>query len=78
MTQPEPALCWFRDDLRLADNPALAAACASGRPVICVYVLDEASSGLRRLGGAACWWRWQAPSRGMMARWCCGAARRRT
>jgi deoxyribodipyrimidine photo-lyase len=51
-----PALVWFRDDLRLADNPALAAACATGRPVACVYVLDEESPGIRPLGGAARWW----------------------
>lgn len=29
---------WFRDDLRLADNPALVAAVVSGLPVLCVYV----------------------------------------
>ncbi|HRY05397.1 MAG TPA: deoxyribodipyrimidine photo-lyase, partial [Beijerinckiaceae bacterium] len=26
MTSPSPALVWFREDLRLADNPALRAA----------------------------------------------------
>ncbi|MEJ1158734.1 cryptochrome/photolyase family protein [Prosthecomicrobium sp. N25] len=51
-----PALVWFRDDLRLADNPALTAAAAGGRPVAALYVLDEASPGLRRLGGARRWW----------------------
>ncbi|QJP13108.1 deoxyribodipyrimidine photo-lyase [Starkeya sp. ORNL1] len=56
MTKPAPALFWFRDDLRVADNPALAAACASDRPVICCYVLDEESAGVRPLGGAARWW----------------------
>jgi deoxyribodipyrimidine photo-lyase len=50
------AIVWFRDDLRLADNPALHAAAASGRPVVCVHVLDESSDGLRPLGGAARWW----------------------
>ncbi|MGB5756001.1 MAG: deoxyribodipyrimidine photo-lyase, partial [Acidimicrobiales bacterium] len=30
---------WFRRDLRLADNPALAAAAAEG-PVVGVFVLD--------------------------------------
>jgi deoxyribodipyrimidine photo-lyase len=51
-------IVWFRDDLRLADHPALdAAAKASaqtGAPVICLYALDEA--GARPLGGAARWW----------------------
>ena len=48
-------LVWFRDDLRVADNPALEAAMAAG-PTIAVYILDEQSSGIRPLGGAARWW----------------------
>ena len=36
-----PAIVWFRNDLRLADNPALYAAAASKRPLVCVYVFDE-------------------------------------
>lgn len=48
-------LVWFRDDLRVADHPALAEAVHSKRPVIALYVLDE-TSGLRPLGGAARWW----------------------
>ena len=51
-----PALYWLRDDLRLGDNPALVAAIASGAPLLCVYILDEASSNLRRAGGASKWW----------------------
>ncbi|NWG23389.1 MAG: deoxyribodipyrimidine photo-lyase, partial [Pseudorhodoplanes sp.] len=51
-----PVIVWFRDDLRLADHPALAAAARAGRPLICLYVLDEVSAGLRPLGGAARWW----------------------
>ena len=47
---------WFRDDLRLADNPALRAAIDRGEPVIGLYVLDEESAGIRPLGGAAKWW----------------------
>ncbi len=54
--QGGPALVWLRDDLRLADQPALAAAIASGAPVICLYVFDEESPGLRPLGGASRWW----------------------
>jgi len=50
-----PVLVWFRDDLRVADHPALAEAVHSKRPVIALYVLDE-TSGLRPLGGAARWW----------------------
>ena len=48
-------LVWFRDDLRVADQPALDAAMASG-PTIAVYILDEQSPGIRPLGGAARWW----------------------
>jgi deoxyribodipyrimidine photo-lyase len=51
-----PVLLWFRDDLRLADNPALSAAVATGRPVLAVYILDDETKGVRRLGGAARWW----------------------
>ncbi|WP_293868062.1 deoxyribodipyrimidine photo-lyase [uncultured Alsobacter sp.] len=51
-----PVLLWFRDDLRLADNPALEAALASGQPVVGLYILDEESPDLRPLGGAARWW----------------------
>jgi deoxyribodipyrimidine photo-lyase len=51
-----PTLLWFRDDLRLADNPALTHAAASGRPIVAVHVLDEVSPGLRPLGGASRWW----------------------
>ncbi|WP_394279804.1 deoxyribodipyrimidine photo-lyase, partial [Microbacterium sp.] len=51
-----PSIVWFRDDLRLADHPALRAALDRGEPVIGLYVLDEQSPGVRPLGGAARWW----------------------
>ncbi len=51
-----PSIVWFRDDLRLADNPALTAAIDRGDPVVALYVLDEESPGVRPLGGAARWW----------------------
>ncbi|WP_438354300.1 cryptochrome/photolyase family protein [Microbacterium sp. CJ88] len=51
-----PSLVWFRDDLRLADNPALRAALERDEPVIGLYVLDEESRGIRTHGGAARWW----------------------
>ena len=51
-----PGIVWFRDDLRLHDHPALAAAAMSGRPVVCVYLLEDESPGLRPPGGAARWW----------------------
>lgn len=55
MTQA-PSIVWLRDDLRLADNPALHAAVRRGAPIHLVYVLDEVSDGFRELGGASRWW----------------------
>ncbi len=54
--EPGPTLVWLRDDLRLADNPALAAACRRGAPIVLLYVHDEQSPEIRPLGGAARWW----------------------
>lgn len=51
-----PAVVWFRDDLRIADNPALVQAAATGRPVLCLYVWDDVSPGVRPPGGAGRWW----------------------
>lgn len=51
-----PVLVWFRDDYRLSDNPALAAALETGAPVLCLAIINEAADGLRPLGGAARWW----------------------
>jgi deoxyribodipyrimidine photo-lyase len=50
------SLVWLRDDLRLADNPALRAAADRGEPVVVLFILDEVSPGIRPLGGAARWW----------------------
>ncbi|MCC2096660.1 MAG: deoxyribodipyrimidine photo-lyase [Hyphomicrobiales bacterium] len=52
----KPVIVWFRHDLRLADQPAIRAAADSGAPVICIYILDEESPGLRSPGGASRWW----------------------
>src|SRR5579871_1888591 len=53
-----PCIVWFRDDLRLSDHPALHAAAATGRPLVCLYIFDETSrpTSARRIGGAARWW----------------------
>ena len=55
MTQ-RPIIHWFRQDLRLADHPALTAAAADGAPVVALYVLDDASPGDMAIGGASRWW----------------------
>jgi deoxyribodipyrimidine photo-lyase len=52
----KPAIVWFRQDLRLSDNPALVHAALSGRPLICLYVLDDETPGDWRMGAAARWW----------------------
>lgn len=49
------SILWFRQDLRLFDQPALAAAAAEGA-VCAVYILDEVTPGMRPLGGAQRWW----------------------
>jgi len=49
-------LVWFRRDLRLADNPALCAACARGEPVIPVYLHTVDEDGEAAPGGASRWW----------------------
>ncbi|MEM1316907.1 MAG: deoxyribodipyrimidine photo-lyase [Pseudomonadota bacterium] len=56
MPQEAPIIMWFRQDLRLDDNPALLAAAETGKPVVAVFVLDEASDGIRKFGGAHRWW----------------------
>lgn len=50
------AVVWFRDDLRMADNPALSAGIERGGPIVALFVLDEVSPSIRPLGGAAKWW----------------------
>lgn len=50
------ALLWFRQDLRLDDNPALAAVLRRGGPVIPVHILDPDGEGGWPPGGAGRWW----------------------
>ncbi|MFO1017189.1 MAG: deoxyribodipyrimidine photo-lyase [Hyphomonadaceae bacterium] len=74
-----PAIVWLRQDLRLADNPALAAAVASKRPVIVLFVLDDETPGRWRLGGASRWWlhhSLKALSRDLQAKGCALVLRR--
>jgi deoxyribodipyrimidine photo-lyase len=49
-------IIWFRQDLRMRDNPALAAAALRG-PVVPIFILDVSNSESSwRLGGASRWW----------------------
>lgn len=50
------SILWFRQDLRVNDNPALNAAIENSREVIAVYILDEQSKNYRKLGGASKVW----------------------
>ena len=51
-----PIIHWFRQDLRLADLPALQAARRREAAVLPVYILDDAAAGEWAPGGAARWW----------------------
>lgn len=49
------SIVWFRQDLRIHDNPALKAAAENG-DILPVYILDDAHAGKWSLGGASKWW----------------------
>ena len=51
-----PIIIWLRQDLRLSDHPAFAAAEAGGRAVIPCYVLDTRDAHPRGPGAASRWW----------------------
>ena len=48
----KPIILWFRQDLRLSDNPALDYAAKSLRPIIPIYILDVRAN----IGAASKWW----------------------
>ena len=52
----KPVIVWFRQDLRLSDNPALRAATSTGAPIIPLFVLDDDTPGDWKWGAAARWW----------------------
>ncbi len=55
MSPPRPVILWFRQDLRLADNPALADAVRGG-VVLPVFIHDPETAGAWSPGGAGRWW----------------------
>jgi deoxyribodipyrimidine photolyase len=74
-----PVIVWFRQDLRVTDNPALTAAADTGYPVLPVYILDDASAGDWKMGAASRWWLHQSlnslkESLGGHLRFLCGDA----
>jgi len=52
----QPIIVWFRQDLRLSDNPALWHAAQTGKPVLFLYIRDDISEAVRPLGAAQNWW----------------------
>ncbi len=53
---PPPAIVWFRQDLRIADNPALRAARQPGRAVIPLFIHAPEEEVPWMPGGASRWW----------------------
>ncbi len=49
-------IVWFRQDLRLQDNPALASARQNGGAIVPVYIRDDAGEGDWPAGGSSRWW----------------------
>ena len=55
-----PAIVWFRQDLRLRDNPALIRAATLSRPVVAVFIWSPEEEGEWMQGAARRWWTHQA------------------
>jgi len=55
-TRPTTAIVWFRQDLRLADNPALQHALKHAERVIPLYIHAQHEHGDWPAGGASRWW----------------------
>jgi deoxyribodipyrimidine photo-lyase len=53
---PMSTLLWFRQDLRVADNPALNHAIEFGAPIVPVFIFAPEEEGAWRPGGASQWW----------------------
>jgi deoxyribodipyrimidine photo-lyase len=58
----EHAIVWFRQDLRIADNPALAAAAKCGLPVIALFIHAPNEEAPWAPGAASNWWLYHALS----------------
>lgn len=56
MTKNRSTIVWFRHDLRLGDNPALAGAVERGDPVTCVFIWAPDEEGDWPPGAASRWW----------------------
>lgn len=56
MSASRASIVWFRNDLRLADNPALSAAVRRGGAIVPVFIWRPEEEGDWSLGGASRWW----------------------
>lgn len=53
----KPAIIWFRQDLRLADNHALQKAIETNKPLLPLFILEDDNHFNKRvLGKASLWW----------------------
>ena len=55
MQQENTVIHWFRQDLRLTDNPALFEA-TQEQKVLPIYILDDVNSKEHMMGSASRWW----------------------
>ena len=62
MSHQSISVMWFRSDLRLADNPALRAACQSGA-LLPIYILEDEDAGRDAMGAASRVWLHKSLSR---------------
>jgi deoxyribodipyrimidine photo-lyase len=51
----EISIVWFRQDLRLSDNPAIAEASNLGT-ILPIYILDDCAPNPFKIGGASKIW----------------------
>jgi deoxyribodipyrimidine photo-lyase len=56
LASASPVIVWLRRALRVADNPVLAEAVATGSPVLPVWIWAPAEDGAWAPGGASRWW----------------------
>ena len=50
------SILWFRQDLRVNDNPALNESVNTGNKILPVYILDDVNSKEWKIGSASRWW----------------------
>lgn len=50
------SILWLRNDLRIADNPALVAASLQEQPAIALFIREPSASKMRAPGAASQWW----------------------